>query len=146
MPSKYNLPASPETVHWGYLDARVAPVLRIQSGDRVTIQTISGTPEIVKAAPLGFEILPEYQSIFARHRRELGPHILTGPIYIEGASRGDTLEIDILDIELRQNSASRRLFRLHFCKLAVLGHLVAHVGGGVLGTVLSGRPHPIWRE
>src|SRR5215217_2179039 len=103
MPSKYNLPASPETVHWGYLDARVAPVLRIQSGDRVTIETISGTPEIVKAAPLGFEILPEYQSIFARHRRELGPHILTGPIYIEGASRGDTLEIDILDIELRQN-------------------------------------------
>jgi acetamidase/formamidase len=103
MAKKYHLLALPETVHWGYLDAKLPPVLRMQSGDCVTIETISGTPQIVDAADAEFDILPDYAPIFARHQKTLGPHILTGPIYIEGASPGDTLEVKIIDVQLRQN-------------------------------------------
>jgi acetamidase/formamidase len=103
MAKPYRLPATAETVHWGYLDSKLPPVLRIKSGDRVIIETISGTPQIVTGADASFEILPDYELVFARHQRVMGPHILTGPIFIKGARPGDTLEVRILDIQLRQN-------------------------------------------
>jgi hypothetical protein len=87
MAKPYRLLATAETVHWGYLDSKLPPVLRIKSGDRVIIETISGTPQIVTGADAGFEILPDYELVFARHQRVMGPHILTGPIFIEGAVR-----------------------------------------------------------
>lgn len=103
MENQHRLCASPETVHWGYLDAKLPPVLRVRSGDQISLETISGTPQIVNGAIGGFEILPDYAPIFARHQRGLGPHIMTGPIYVEGAEPGDTLQVEILDIRLRQN-------------------------------------------
>jgi acetamidase/formamidase len=103
MANQHRLSVTDETVHWGYFDAKLPPVLRIQSGDRVTIETISGTPQILSGADASFQILPDYELVFARHQRGLGPHILTGPIYIEGAEPGDTLEVEILDVQLRQN-------------------------------------------
>jgi acetamidase/formamidase len=103
MVNQHRLSATPETVHWGYLDAALPPVLRIRSGDHVTIETISGAPHILSGAGARFQILPDYEPIFARHKRGLGPHILTGPIYVEGAEPGDTLQIEILDIQLRQS-------------------------------------------
>ena len=46
MPSaRHHLPASPETIHWGFFDAQLPPVLTVRSGDSVTIDTISGGPE-----------------------------------------------------------------------------------------------------
>ena len=42
------LDAAADTVHWGYFDAKLAPVLTIDSGDRVTISTVSGPPEILR--------------------------------------------------------------------------------------------------
>ena len=41
---EHTLKSSPETVHWGYFDASVAPVLSIRSGDRVTIETVAAAP------------------------------------------------------------------------------------------------------
>ena len=33
----------------------------------------------------------------------LGRHILTGPVYVEGAERGDALAVEVLDIKFRTN-------------------------------------------
>jgi acetamidase/formamidase len=100
---QHHLSATPDTVHWGYFDAKIPPVLTIRSGDQVTIESISGNQGYMPPADRGFEILPEYAEVFARHRQGAGPHIMTGPIYVEGAEIGDSLEVRILDIQLRQN-------------------------------------------
>jgi hypothetical protein len=36
--------AGPTTVHWGFFDAKLVPVLTIDSGNRVTISSVSGAP------------------------------------------------------------------------------------------------------
>ncbi len=99
----YHVAAGPETVHWGYLDAALPPVLTVRSGDRATVDTVSGMPEELPAESLGFEILPEHLEIYRRSVKGIGNHIYTGPIAIEAAEPGDVLEVRIIDITLRQN-------------------------------------------
>jgi hypothetical protein len=53
MPTHHELFASPETVHWGYFDARLAPVLSIESGDTVTLTSVSGGRNILPPAGNG---------------------------------------------------------------------------------------------
>ncbi|HET7888613.1 MAG TPA: amidase, partial [Bradyrhizobium sp.] len=43
----HQLRASPETCHWGFFEAKLRPVITIESGDEITIETISGGPEVV---------------------------------------------------------------------------------------------------
>jgi acetamidase/formamidase len=50
-----------------------------------------------------FEILPEHLPILKEAEHGPGPHLLTGPIHVEGAKPGDVLAVDILDVTLRQN-------------------------------------------
>jgi acetamidase/formamidase len=77
-------------------------VLTIESGDRVTIDTLSGAPDFVPKS--GFYVPPELADVHARAERfTAGPHILTGPIAIKGAKVGHVLEVRILDIKLRQD-------------------------------------------
>ena len=98
----HHLAASPETCHWGYFDARLQPVLTINSGDRVTIESVSGSPEVLP--PPGFNVPPELLAIHAAEPCiPFGPHILTGPVAIEGAELGDVLEVRVLDVGLRQD-------------------------------------------
>jgi len=97
------LRSSPATVHWGYFDATLRPVLTIESGDRVVIECVSGAAEQMPAKSSGFEILPELADIHRQLKRDLGNHILTGPIFVRGAAVGDVLEVRIEEIELRQN-------------------------------------------
>jgi acetamidase/formamidase len=99
---RLHLKASPETCHWGYFDGALKPVLTVASGDEVTIDTISGTPDVLPPG-LQFEILPELKDVHARSERMVPGHILTGPVAVEGAEPGDVLEVEILDIKLRQN-------------------------------------------
>ena len=47
--------------------------------------------------------LPELDDMHAKNERMLPGHILTGPIAVEGAEPGDVLEVEILDIQLRQD-------------------------------------------
>lgn len=101
MGTLHRVAATPETVHWGYLDAALPPVLRVKSGDRVELDSISGRPEYVPKE--GFAILPDYAAIHGRVKPEIGPHILTGPVHVDGAEQGDTLEVRILDVRLRQD-------------------------------------------
>ena len=97
------LRSSPETIHWGYFDGGLEPVLTVDSGDRVVVESVSGNPEWMPAESTGFDILPELKDIHQRVKRGTGNHILTGPIYVRGAAIGGVLEVRILDIELRQN-------------------------------------------
>ncbi|MFQ5912555.1 MAG: acetamidase/formamidase family protein [Nitrospinota bacterium] len=101
MPAQHELHASPETVHWGFFDASLPPVLRLDSGDRVTIHCLSGEPEDLPPGP--FEVLPEHREVLAKCERGPGPHLMTGPVWVNGAEPGDALEVRILDCTLRQD-------------------------------------------
>ncbi len=98
----YQLKASPSTVVWGYYWAGAKPVLRIQSGDTVSIQTLttSSPTSLARAGVKDADIQQELKDIHANVKRELGGHILTGPVYVEGAEPGDTLEVRIQKIQL----------------------------------------------
>jgi acetamidase/formamidase len=76
-------------------------VLTIASGDRVTVETVSGAPEVMPKS--GFKLPPELEEIHRTVPRKLPGHILTGPIAVEGAQPGHVLEIAIDDIKLRQD-------------------------------------------
>jgi acetamidase/formamidase len=102
MSRHHHLPASPATCHWGQFDAALPPVLTIQSGDHVTIDTISGGAEVLPRD--GFEILPDHRAVIAALTPAFGGgHILTGPIAVAGAEPGDVLEVRIRAIAFRQN-------------------------------------------
>jgi len=99
----FHLAAGPTTAHWGYVDPTLAPVLTIRSGDRVTVETVSGMPDDLPPRELGFEILPEHLEIHRQVVKGVGNHIYTGPISIDNAEPGDVLEVRIIEITLRQN-------------------------------------------
>lgn len=100
--AEHTLAATPDNVVWGYYWSAAKPVLRIQSGDFVTLTTmITSTPERLRAAGVAEDqIQPELKAI-AEHVKDKGPggHILNGPIFIEGAAPGDTLEVRIVDVK-----------------------------------------------
>ena len=102
-PRQHLLRSTPETVHWGFYDAELKPILTIDAGDRVTVECITGSAEWLPPAGSGMEPLPEMPVIYSEVRKGTGNHILTGPVYVRGAAAGDVLEVRILDIELRQN-------------------------------------------
>jgi acetamidase/formamidase len=97
----HHLPSSPETVHWGWFDAALPPVMTIASGDRVTIDALSGGPANLPGD--GFEVPPELLQVHAKSQRRLPGHILTGPVGVRGAAPGDVLEVRIIDVQLRQD-------------------------------------------
>ena len=102
-PNAYKLKASPKTVVWGYYSATAAPVLRVRSGDTVEMETlITNSPARLEAAGVSpGQIEPALRAIY-NEVTDKGPggHILTGPVYIEGAAPGDTLEVRIKEIRL----------------------------------------------
>jgi acetamidase/formamidase len=102
MASHY-LPAKSETVQWGVWDAKTPPVLRINSGDDVTIDTLSGEPEDLPEAGGPFTVLDDHRAVLSSAVRGPGPHLLTGPIFVNDAEPGDLLEVHIESITLRQN-------------------------------------------
>jgi acetamidase/formamidase len=99
----YKLKATPKTVAWGYYAANTPPALRIRSGDSVEVETlITHSPDRLEAAGVPpADVEPALRDIF-REVTDKGPggHILTGPIYVEGAEPGDTLEVRIQSIRL----------------------------------------------
>jgi acetamidase/formamidase len=97
----HHLRSTPGNVQWGLWDGRLKPVLRIASGDRVTIETLSGEPDDVPDPSHGFSVVPGHREVLESAFRGPGPHLLTGPIHIEGAEPGDVLEVRVLDIQLR---------------------------------------------
>lgn len=98
----HNVFPSPETVHWGRLDASLQPVISVDPGDTVTIHSVSGSAAEISTNSAHF-IRPELRAIHEALTPSPGPHILTGPIYVHDATPGDTLRVEILDIKLRDN-------------------------------------------
>ncbi len=91
--------ASAQTVHWGYLDATLAPIATIGSGEVITISTVSGGPETLPPAP--FQVPTALRAIHAAvSKRMLPGHILTGPIAVRDARPGQVLQVDIESVEL----------------------------------------------
>jgi acetamidase/formamidase len=103
MSTHHTLKAQPGTVQWGFYDAAVTPVLTVKPSDTVTVDSVSGGLENLPPEGSGFTVLPEHRAILDKTPRGPGPHLLTGPIAVDGAQPGDALKIEILDIQLRQN-------------------------------------------
>ena len=106
------LKSTPDTILWGYIAANLPPALTIKSGQIVEIEALSHQGLTTNKDPEKFfagygipgnEVLADAKSIYAEVKRPKGAsvHILTGPIYIEGADPGDTLEIRVHDIKFR---------------------------------------------
>ena len=94
----FELKATPQTVVWGYYSASAKPALRIHSGDTVRIETMStGSPAQFEAAGVPASQISEAFRTIYKEVTDRGPgrHILTGPIYVEGAEPGDVLEVRI---------------------------------------------------
>jgi len=110
--SDATLRSTPETVLWGYIAANLPPALTIKSGQVVEIEALSHQGLTTPQDPEKFfaahgispgEVLADAKTVFTEVKRPKGAsvHILTGPIYVEVAEAGDTLEIRVLDIKFR---------------------------------------------
>src|ERR1700676_1433651 len=97
----YQLKPTPKTVTWGYYDAKTPPVLHIQSGDTVEIQTlVTSSPERFENAGMNPDRIEQPLRDIFKEVKDKGPgvHFLTGPVYVEGAQPGDVLEVRIQKI------------------------------------------------
>lgn len=100
----YLLPATDETVQWGWFNNAEAPRARIKSGDTVVMETMMASQN---------QILPGISIDRITKLRVdnpgRGPHTITGPIFVEGAAPGDTLKIRINRIVPRPYGANWNL-------------------------------------
>jgi acetamidase/formamidase len=101
-PRVHELLLAPEHVHWGYYDARLAPALRVASGDRVRVETmVAGGLQRLRLAGVPEADIPQSLKTVEQRVTERGPgaHPMSGPIFVETAAPGDTLEVRIVAIE-----------------------------------------------
>jgi acetamidase/formamidase len=100
----HRLEATPSTVAYGYYWAEAKPAVRIASGDIIDVDTLlTNTPMgLARAGVPDSQIQSSLKAIVSEvtgDRRGPGGHILTGPVYVEGAQPGDVLEVKILSID-----------------------------------------------
>lgn len=99
MAETYNVPATKDTVTLGLFKLNQSPVIKIKSGDTVSMETLNSClHEMVYNKTTPADVAKFYVDHDIQKRR--GMHSLTGPVYVEGAEPGDVLEIRILDIKL----------------------------------------------
>src|ERR1700742_3531004 len=104
-PKTHRLEATPSTVVYGYYWSEAKPVLHIDSGDIIDVDTLlTNTPTgLAKAGVPDDKIQQSLKDVVEQvtgERKGPGGHILTGPVYVEGAEPGDVLEVKILSISL----------------------------------------------
>jgi acetamidase/formamidase len=102
-PRVHELKASAATVHRGFFDASLKPVLTIDSGDIVRLETASGNPKWFENLGVPREKIPAelYAAYEGFEGSGRGDHNLNGPIAIRGAEPGDMLEIRIRSVDVR---------------------------------------------
>ncbi len=108
------VPSTPGSVRWGFLPNRDSvPVRRVASGSLVTFDTVSheGILEDQGRNPVHYfgtkgvperDVLDDARAIAASEIAhdfvKNGPHIVTGPIHVNGATPGDVLRIDVVGL------------------------------------------------
>jgi acetamidase/formamidase len=118
----YVVPATAETVHWGYFSRSLEPVLSVDSGDFVTIETLThhaydDHARMIARDPGAESVFlwtkdtknvdrrgagPIDASVHGRGAGEgLGVHICTGPVFVRDAEPGDVLAVRIIDVRPR---------------------------------------------
>ena len=113
----YTLPLSKENVHWGYYSKTLQPVLTVPSGATVTIETVTlnaceDYDKMIKGDKPVEDIYfwdTAGQNVPFRGPTGTGDggHIMTGPVFVEGAEPGDLLKVEILDVKPRYNPEGR---------------------------------------
>jgi acetamidase/formamidase len=103
-PAVHRLEATPSTVAYGYYWSEAKPALRIASGDIIDVDTLlTNTPAGLTRAGVPpekiQESLKQIVSEVTGERKGPGGHILTGPVYVDGAEPGDVLEVRIQSID-----------------------------------------------
>jgi acetamidase/formamidase/AraC-like DNA-binding protein len=122
------LPVTSKTVHWGYFSRFLPPVLKMRSGDFVTIETLThhanddhermvendpGAESVFHWTAEGKNVDrrgsgPMDASTLGRGAGEgFGVHVCTGPIAIEDSKPGDIIELRVLDILPRPSASTR---------------------------------------
>ena len=104
-PTVHRLEATPATVAYGYYWAEAKPAIHVRSGDFVDVETmLTNTPTGLERIGVRPEDVPQHlRDIVTQDTGSLrgpGGHILTGPIFVEGAEPGDVLEVRIRSISL----------------------------------------------
>jgi acetamidase/formamidase len=104
-PRTHRLEATPSTVAYGYYWSEATPALKIASGDIIDVDTLlTNSPAgLEKAGVPPEKVQQSLRRIVAEvtgDRRGPGGHILTGPVFVEGALPGDVLEVKVLSIDL----------------------------------------------
>ena len=106
--------SAPENVVWGWYPLDRAPVLTVGSGDTVRIDTLSHAGTTQPEEPVEYlgqfgvapdEVLQDVVDFWRtrpdRPREGRSGHVITGPIYVDGAEPGDMLEVQILSVRTR---------------------------------------------
>jgi acetamidase/formamidase len=95
---------SPENVFWGYFDPEREAVATIASGDEVVLHCLPAC-EPADLPPGGKGVLPAHLAAMEAHKNDkgAGPHMVTGPVFVEGAQPGDVLQVDILEAKPAQD-------------------------------------------
>ena len=84
------LPATLETTQWGWFDNAQEPVLKIDSGDTVVMETMMHSHNQVVPG----KTIEDIKKLRTDHPGR-GPHTLTGPIFVNGAEPGDVLKVKL---------------------------------------------------
>jgi acetamidase/formamidase len=113
-PQPTRVPSRPDTVVWGEFPIDRTPVVTVKPGEVVRVDTLSHQGATQDQDPIAYlgsmgvrkeEVLQDvvdfWKSRSSRPRDGRAGHVLTGPVYIEGAEPGDTLEVQILAYTLR---------------------------------------------
>jgi len=111
----YVLPADKDTVQWGWLDPNEKPKLVVNSGDTVSIETLRHSLDEIKSG------VPMDEIVKLRLANPGGgPHSVTGPVYVNGAEPGDTLEIRIMKIVIKDEGFNFNLPGKQFPTIGLL--------------------------
>src|SRR5579884_1601721 len=96
-PRLHRLPATPENCFWGFFDNSRPPVLQVRSGDVIAIETLTHQAGDAPDLMMDDGVRRVYEGI-PMSERGPGVHIMTGPIFVQGAQPGDTPEVCILSV------------------------------------------------
>ena len=113
-PADHFVPSTPGNLSWGWFPIDREPVLRVRAGETVRVDTLTHSGAVQDEEPVAWlgalgvpeeeihqDVLDFWASREGRPREGRSGHVITGPVFIEGAEPGDMLEIEILAVETR---------------------------------------------